>query len=83
MYVNPLNLHNYLTEVVHIIIIILQKTELKYSVVKQFAQGHIASEEQSVNSNPSPLPTKSDSATSCPLLMVIMLCRMNEETHRV
>ena len=82
-YVNPLNLHNYLTEVVNIMILISQKTKLKYPMIKQLAQGHTASKEQSVNSNPSTLATKSDSlATSWPLLKII-LCGTDERTHKV
>lgn len=82
MYIKPLNLYSYLTEVVNIIILILQKTKLKYPMLRQLAQGHTASKEQSVNSNPSTLATKS-LATSCSLLKVIVLLRTNERTLKV
>ena len=53
MYINPLSLHNCLTEMGNIIIPVLQKTKLKHSRIKQLAQGHMVSKQQSVNSNPS------------------------------
>lgn len=69
---------------VNIIIPILQKTKPKYSMIRQLAQGHTASKEQNVNSNPSILATQSESlATSCALLKVIMLQGTNKRTLKV
>lgn len=53
MYINLLNLPNYLIAMGHGIIPIWQKVELKDSGIKQLAQGHMASKQQSVDSNPS------------------------------